>query len=54
MASQQEIRESITNQIVEALEHGTAPWRRPWSIDSCSGPPTNVVSGMRSATANGC
>lgn len=44
MATQSEIRQQITDQIIEALERGTAPWRRPWSTDPCSGAPANVVS----------
>ena len=42
MATQQELREQITNQIIQSLENGVSPWRRPWSSDPCSGPPTNV------------
>ena len=45
MATQQELRESITNQIIQSLEKGVSPWKRPWSSDPCSGPPTNAVSG---------
>lgn len=45
MPSQNELRQYITNQIVEALEKGTAPWRRPWTTDKNSGAPANAVSG---------
>ncbi|MGH7072233.1 MAG: ArdC family protein [Acetobacteraceae bacterium] len=45
MATQTEIREQITNRIVEALKTGIAPWRRPWSNLSNTGSPANVVSG---------
>lgn len=44
MATQQELRESITNQIVQSLENGVSPWRRPWTSHPCSGTPTNAVS----------
>lgn len=45
MKSQSQIRESITNQIVEHLQGGkVAPWRRPWSLDRNAGSPANVVS----------
>jgi antirestriction protein ArdC len=40
-----EIRQSITNSIVEHLESGkVAPWRRPWTVDRNAGAPANVVS----------
>jgi antirestriction protein ArdC len=44
MATQAEIREQITNRIVDALKAGTAPWRRPWSTLENTGSPANVVS----------
>lgn len=44
MPSQQQIRQTITDQIIEALARGTAPWRRPWSSDPCAGSPKNAVS----------
>jgi antirestriction protein ArdC len=31
----------ITEQIVQQLESGVAPWRKPWNI----APPANLVSG---------
>lgn len=31
MLNQNEIRESITNRIIEALKQGKIPWRKPWS-----------------------
>lgn len=31
MQSQNEIRQSITDRIVEALKQGKIPWRKPWS-----------------------
>lgn len=47
MPSQHEIRQQITSQIVEALKRGTAPWRRPWSVDKNAGLPANAVSRRR-------
>jgi len=45
MASQQQLRQSITEQIVAALEAGgTPPWRRPWRVGPNAGSPANVVS----------
>lgn len=47
MPSQNEIRERITNTIVESLKNGKlAPWRQPWANDKNAGFPTNV-SGRR-------
>ena len=45
MPSQNEIRERITNTIVESLKSGgLPPWRRPWAADPNAGFPVNVVS----------
>ena len=45
MATQNEIREQITNRIVQGLESGKLPpWRRPWSALENAGHPANVVS----------
>ncbi len=45
MASQQQLREKITDLIVAALKSGnTPPWRRPWSLDKNAGFPANIVS----------
>lgn len=45
MPSQNEIRERITGQIVEALSKGgLPPWRMPWRSDPNSGYPCNIVS----------
>jgi antirestriction protein ArdC len=44
MASQHEIRESVTGRIIEALRSGQVPpWRRPWAGDN-AGTPRNAVS----------
>jgi len=45
MASQQQLREKISAQIVAALESGNVPpWRRPWRLGKNAGAPANVVS----------
>jgi antirestriction protein ArdC len=44
MATQQQIRDQITAQIVDALSKGTVPWRKPWRTDPNAGHPTNAVS----------
>ena len=45
MPSQNEIREKITQTIIEALEKGgLAPWRQPWLNDKNAGFPMNIVS----------
>ncbi len=45
MPSQQQIRESITSTIVEALRNGNLPpWRKPWSDDPNCGASANIVS----------
>jgi antirestriction protein ArdC len=45
MLSQTEIREKVTNQIIKALQSGPIPfWRKPWSLDTNAGYPTNAVS----------
>ena len=47
MATQTELRQQITDQIVDALKRGVAPWRRPWINDENAGLPTNVISKRR-------
>lgn len=45
MASQTQIRQQITDQIIEALmAGGVPPWRRPWRVGPNAGFPANVVS----------
>ncbi len=45
MTTQDQIRDRITKQIVEALEKGeTPPWRQPWLGTANTGRPANVVS----------
>jgi antirestriction protein ArdC len=45
MASQHQLREKITAQIIIALESGNVPpWRRPWRVGPNAGAAANVVS----------
>jgi len=45
MATQEQIRDQITQQIIKALEQGdTIPWRQPWIGTANTGRPANVVS----------
>jgi antirestriction protein ArdC len=53
MATQEELRQSITNQIVESLKSGDIPpWKRPWGISPNSGFPTNAISKRRYSGVN--
>jgi antirestriction protein ArdC len=46
MPSQAELRQRITDQIIEALKSGSLPpWRKPWASGPNAGSPTNAVSG---------
>jgi antirestriction protein ArdC len=44
MASQEEIRRRVTNEIVATLREGTMPWRRPWSDLDNTGLATSVLT----------
>jgi antirestriction protein ArdC len=44
MSKKTNLRQEITDQIVQALESDLLPWRRPWSISGNSGRPANVIS----------
>jgi antirestriction protein ArdC len=52
MATQQQIRDQITAQIVDALSKGTVPWRKPWRSDKNAGHPANSVSGKAYSGVN--
>ena len=39
MPSQSQIRDEVTARIVQALEAGTAPWRRPWRATASASQP---------------
>jgi hypothetical protein len=50
--TQNQIREAITNQIVDALKSGDLPpWRRPWALDRNAGPP-RISSAVRTILAS--
>lgn len=36
-----DIYAEITEQVMTALEQGTAPWRKPWTT---AGPPRNAIT----------
>jgi len=45
MPSQDEIRQTVTNRILESLQNGNLlPWRRPWSSDPNCGSPRNALT----------
>lgn len=45
MPSQNEIRQTVTDRILDALQHGDLPpWRRPWSSDQNCGSPRNALT----------
>jgi len=52
MPSQNEIRQTITGQILDALKQGTPPWRQPWLNDRNAGFPCNGFSGRRYSGVN--
>ena len=53
MANPKEIRQHISQQIVDALKSGdTLPWRQPWCNDPNAGLPTNAVSTNRYSGVN--
>lgn len=40
-----DLYQDITNRIIEAIESGTVPWRKPWDINNgCCALPINAVS----------
>jgi len=44
MPSQTEIQEQITARIIEGLQNGLVPWKKPWRSDPNCGAAANVVS----------
>jgi antirestriction protein ArdC len=52
MSSQSEIRQRVTTQIIEALQRGVAPWRKPWLAAENAGFPSNVASKKRYSGIN--
>lgn len=52
MQSQTEIRQGITNKIVESLKQGKVPWRKPWTGVEGPRTPTNFVTKRRYSGIN--
>jgi antirestriction protein ArdC len=52
MPTQAEIRADIIGRLVESLEQGVIPWRKPWINDPNAGFPANVISSRRYSGAN--
>jgi antirestriction protein ArdC len=52
MLSQNEIRQNITNTIIESLKKGKVPWRKPWSGIDGPRTPTNFVTKRRYSGIN--
>jgi antirestriction protein ArdC len=44
MITQAEIRQQITEKIIEAIKNGTPPWRKTWRSDANCGTPSNALS----------
>ena len=44
MPSQTEIRQQITQEIIDSLQQGIVPWKKPWSADKNCGRPCNADS----------
>ena len=43
MADQTSVYQEVTDRIIEQLERGVVPWRRPWTVNG-GGMPRNIVS----------
>lgn len=41
-SSRSDLMQRVTDQLIEAMEKGTVPWRRPWTTH---GPPRNAATG---------
>jgi len=52
MQSQQGIRQEITDQIVQSLQNGVIPWRKPWRTLSGPSSPTNFLNKRRYSGIN--
>lgn len=51
MQTQNDIRQKVTAQIIEAMKLGTPPWKKPWRANG-GGLPTNVVTNRRYSGVN--
>jgi antirestriction protein ArdC len=47
MSSRTDLYQSVTDQIITALEHGTPPWLCPWAKSPGQALPANLSSGRR-------
>jgi len=45
--STEEIRQKVTDRIIQALENGTKPWIKPWNCSPNAGAPVNIASKKR-------
>jgi len=52
MPTQNDIRASITNQLIAAIENDVIPWRRLWRLSKNAGQPANFVSGKTYSGTN--
>lgn len=52
MQSQHEIRQGITNKIIDSLKAGRIPWRKPWTGIDGPRTPTNFVTKRRYSGIN--
>ena len=52
MLSQNEIRQNITNSIIESLKRGHIPWRKPWTGIATPRLPTNFVTKRKYSGVN--
>ena len=52
MPSQNDIRQRVTQEIIESLKSGEISWRRPWKLDPNSGSPQNALSQRRYTGVN--
>ena len=41
----QDIRETISQQLIAAISTGAVPWKRPWRASKNAGSPANAISG---------
>lgn len=42
-----DVFQMVTDRIIDHLENGVVPWRKPWRIAAADGMPTNIVSGKQ-------
>jgi antirestriction protein ArdC len=44
MPNQTELRQQLTNEIIDSLQQGIVPWKQPWAFDPNCGRPTNAAT----------